>query len=501
MSLVKEGSLKKVAYNTTYYTISTILLRASSIIFFPIFSKYLSLSDYGTLSLAQNIAVIVALMGGLGLSRSLTRFIYFRVKDSEVDKEIDHNTIIYTTLIASLVGLTGIVLVVILIGPFILKPILGGIPFYPYIPLALSALPLNAFIETARAYFIATHDGKSSFILDTSFFSLTIFFNLFYVVYLGFDVSGIFLGILTNTILFSIILLVLFYRKFKFRIDNSFFKSILRYTLPLVPFMFLNTLFDSVDKFFLNSSDGSRASGVYYLAMTFALMYSTFKESINQALTPWVYQNIEKDEMLIRKTFNKVIVLVGLVGLLISLYAKEFFILFSSNPELLVSYKYIPLTIVSFYIVSLAQLINIKTFYFGNYNKYVFIATLVALIVEFISCYFLIPKYSIYGAIYSRIIAFTIQTLIFLWFSKLEKEKQHLYDFNQLFLWTILISISIWLSSYLNLIENFYYSIPLKMLVSLLVCLQIYYMFKVQINIFVLSKKSKFLKQASGFVS
>lgn len=488
MSKVHEGSLKKVAYNTTYYTISTVLLRASSIIFFPIFSKHLSLSDYGTLSLGQNIAVIVALIGGLGLTRSLTRFVYFKTQDQTAD----HSTIIYTTLSASLIGLTGIVMILTFAGPYLLKPILGGIPFYPYIPLALASLPLNAFIETARSYYVATHDGKSSFILDTSFFSTTILLNLFYVVYLKLDVSGIFLGVLTTTIIYTIILIPVFYRKFKFRIDYLFWKAIMNYTLPLVPFMFLNTLFDSVDKFFLNSEDGSRASGVYYLAMTFALMFSTFKESINQALTPWVYQNIDIDEVLIRKTFNKVIILVGLVGLLLSLYAKEFFVLFSNNPELLISYKYIPLTIVSFYIVSFAQLINIKTFYFGNYNKFVFLATLIALIVEFVSCYFLVPKYSIFGAVFSRIIAFSVQALIFVYFSKLEKEKEQLYDMKLLLFWTFTISVLIWMCSFIDLIDNYYYSIPLKLIVSLLVCAQIYVMFSEQINTFVSNIKLKF---------
>ena len=478
MSKLHEASLKKVAYNTTYYTISSVLLRASSIIFFPIFSSYLTLKDYGTLSLAQNISALVALFGGLGLSRCLTRFIYFKAKDVIIDR----SAIVYTTLIASMVGLIAFVLLIVLVGPFLLKPILGEISFYPYIALALAALPLNSFIETARSYFIATHDGRSSFILDTCFFSTSILFNVFYVAYLGFDVVGIFLGILTSTVIFSFILIFKFYSQFKFRIDMILWKAMLKYALPLLPFMLLNTVFDSIDKFFLNSTEGTKASGIYYLAMTFSLVFSTFKESVSQAITPWVYENIDKNELLIRKTFNKVIILLGMVGLMISLFAKEFFIIFSNNLELVAAFEYIPLTIISFYIVSLGQLINIKTFYYANYNKYIFIATLVAVLVEIFACYFLIPRYSIHGAIFSRIIAFSVQTFVYLYFSKKEQEKKELYDYKQLFTWTIVISIGIWVCSYINLLGNYYYTIPIKAIVTLVICGLIYFSFKSRID-------------------
>ena len=93
-------NFNKVISNTTYYTLSTILLRASSLIFFPIFSLYLTKSDYGTFSVVQSIVMVVGLLGGLGLNRSLTRFVYY---NSDLE-ENDHNTIIYTTLISNFFG-------------------------------------------------------------------------------------------------------------------------------------------------------------------------------------------------------------------------------------------------------------------------------------------------------------------------------------------------------------------------------------------------------------
>ena len=313
------ADLKKVAFNTTYYTLSTILLRASSLIFFPIFSLYLTKSDYGTFSVVQSLVLIVGLLGGLGLNRVLTRFIYYNAES----RENDHDTIIFTTLISNLCGLTFFILLFLLVGPFILGPILKDIPFYPYVLIGLITLPLNSIVDTARFYFKSVHEGKKAFLLDISFFSSNILFNLLFIVGLGYDVLGLFLGILSNTILFSIILLIVFYSKFTFRFKPKLWKGMVRYALPLLPFIFLNVIFESIDKLFLNANNGSSDSGIYYLALTFAAVFSSLKESVISALTPWVFENMKTSTANITRVFNVVLLMTGIFGFLISLFSKE----------------------------------------------------------------------------------------------------------------------------------------------------------------------------------
>ena len=61
----------------------------------------------------------------------------------------------------------------------------------------------------------------------------------------------------------------------------------------MLPFIFLNVIFESIDKLFLNANNGSSDSGIYYLALTFAVVFSSLKESIISALTPWVFENMK----------------------------------------------------------------------------------------------------------------------------------------------------------------------------------------------------------------
>lgn len=432
------ATLRKVAQNSFLYTISSVLLRASSIIFFPIFSLYLTKSDYGILSITQSIGTFVTLFVGLELGKALTRFIF-----NENNKEqSNHSNLIYTTLLTSFGFGVLVVAFLSLSGPFILKPILNDIPFYPYVFFFLLSIPLNTTVNTCRIYLKAMHRGYHAFLLDMSFFSFNILLNLFFVVIIGMDVLGIILGILINTTLFSVILYFLFYRKYDFQFDRSALKSALNYAVPLIPYSVLNILFESVDKFFLNAYLGSQASGIYYIAITFAAIFSSAKEAIINAFTPWLFANIkEKNENEIAKIINLIFVGAGFVAIGISWFSRELLTLLSSNPDFIVAYKYIPFTVLGLYIIFLGQLYNIKTFYFGKYNRYLFLATLSGIIIDIIACFLLVEPYGIYGAVAARIIAFTVHVSVILYLSNKEVDKRNIYNTKIIFGILMLISI------------------------------------------------------------
>jgi O-antigen/teichoic acid export membrane protein len=478
------ADLKKVVYNTTYYTVSTILLRASSLIFFPIFSLYLTESDYGTFSVVQSIVLIVGLLGGLGLNSVITRFIYYNV-DS---KKNDHSSIIYTTLISNFCGQLFFVCLLMLFGPYIFGSILKDIPFYPYVFIGLLTLPLNSLIETARVYFKAVHEGKKAFLLDMSFFSMNIMFNLVFIIGLGFNVLGLFLGVFLNTILFSIILLIIFYSKFKLRFDSDLWKGMVKYALPLLPFIFLNVVFESIDKFFLNAYWGASYSGIYYLALIFASIFSSIKESVISALSPWVFENIKSVNTNISIVFNAAMLLTGILGFVISLFAKEVLMLISSNPDFIIVYKYVPLTIISFYIIFLGQLFNIKTYYYGSYHGYLFIATIFGIVTEVIFCYMLIHQFGVLGAVLSRIMAFLVQTSLFIYFSKKEKEFKNMYNYRFLLIcfmsMSFLISIPFYVTFDYSLLINLLIKFGLLLAVIVLLFLVFKNEFKHSIKLF-----------------
>ena len=191
-------SLNKVVQNSFLYSFSSIILRASSIIFFPLFSLYLTKTDYGILSISQSIYIILVLLAGLELNKALTRFIFNKNNHTQ-DQD---NKLIYTSLSISFSFGCLIVLFMTFIGQYFLGPILKDISYYPYVFVYTLCIPLNTVVDTCRVYLKARHKGVQVFILDTSFYSFNILLNLFFIIILKWDVLGLIFGTFLNIVIF-----------------------------------------------------------------------------------------------------------------------------------------------------------------------------------------------------------------------------------------------------------------------------------------------------------
>ncbi len=442
-------SLKKVFKNSLLYSFSSILLRASSIIFFPIFSAYLTKTDYGILSMSQSIGAIVTVFAGLELTRALTRMIYN--KNSNDSKYQD--SLVSTLLLTSLIVSSVIVALLAIFGGWILKPILKDIPFYPYIFVFLLSIPFAIMVNVCKAYLMATHQGFKVFILDVAFFGTNILLNLILVVIFKMNILGVILGILINAIFFGLLLIPLFYRKFTFNFDKTIFKSAMEYSLALLPNVFAGIALESIDKFFLNSYAGADNSGLYYIAITFAAIFSATKEAIVGAFTPWLFGNIaDGDESYLSKVISTIYIGLGIIALFLSWFSKEVLLILSSNPDLVNSYKYIPINVLALFIIFLGQLYGLKILFYTRYVKYLVFTILVGIVVDIIACYFLVPVYGIHGAALSRVIAFFFHVMAILYLSHMEVEKRDIYNhkllLSTLVVVTVLIGLPVFFASY-----------------------------------------------------
>lgn len=451
------SGLKKVVLNSFLYTFSTLLLRASSIFLFPIFSNYLVEKDYGIMSVTQSLISFVVTIAGLGITNALTREIHFNKNNVPKDE------LLLNALFISFISNVFFAVFILFLGDLLFKPLLNDVPANPYLYLAAITLPFSSIVDVFRNYYKAIQKGKNAFVLDLSYFSIIIVFNLIFVVFFNYEAKAIFYSNLLVSSLYALVLLAMFYKLFKERIKASIIKNMLKYSVPLIPFFIFNILFDSVDKLMLNHYHGSVESGLYYLALTFASIYSSLKEGILTAITPFAFASIEKKNKLAH-TFNLIFLISSVLAFSLSLFAKEIISILSSNSDFIASSKFIPYITVSLIVVFLGQLINIKTLYFGKYNKYLFIATIIGIVADFIACYFLIPSYEIHGAVISRLIGFVVQTFVFIYFSLKEERGKDIYNFKYLILIMCLSSLAIMTSSYIDLFNlSLFYAILTKM--------------------------------------
>ena len=184
----------------------------------------------------------------------------------------------------------------------------------------------------------------------------------------------------------------------------------------------------------------------------------------------------------ISRVFNVILLTTGILGFLISLFSQEVLTLISSRPEFIQAYRFVPFAVISLYIIFLGQLFNIKTLFFGNYHKFLFLATTIGIVSEVIACYYLIPLYGLTGAVVSRVIAFSMQTLMFVYYSKKEKEYQELYNYRFLFSCLIFMSLLISIPYFIEFNFSFLMNLFIKTGILAVVTVLIFFFFKKEIK-------------------
>lgn len=398
------ATLRKVTANTLLYSISQILQRGSSVIFFPIFSFYLTQSDYGIQSISSYISGYCFVLAGFELNRAVSRLIYEEQADGEFVKRLMGTMFLFQLIVFAFVSVVGLV-----IGPFALQSLLNDIPFYPYMALTFMFMPLMAVFSLYKVYLQATHQGLQFMKVDLLFWGTNVGLNLLFVIAFHLHVEGLLLSTLISCVLFAAYAFYNLYRKTKLRIDKAILTRALQFSLPILPFIVTGTFLESMDKMVLNNQSGKDAAGIYYIAVMVAGFFSVLKESAISAIQPWFYQHFDKQtQQRTREVLQSLYLVLALLVIGISWFSFEMLHLLSRNPDLVEAYKYTPFIVNALLMVLLSQLETLIVYYRKKKIKWLVFTSLLALFVNWQTATHLIPLYGITGAAISYLCAMTV---------------------------------------------------------------------------------------------
>jgi O-antigen/teichoic acid export membrane protein len=274
-------------------------------------------------------------------------------------------------------------------------------------------MPFVAVFGLYKTYLQAQHDGKKVFTIDMLYFGGNIGLNLLLVAVFKMGAMGIIYSTLANSFIFVGYFLIKEPQFFLPKLDLNAIKPLIKYSFPFIPFIFFGFLMENTDRLFLNSKSGSGDSGIYYIALTFASIFSIVKESLIGALRPWFFENYNEENFRkIGKIFLITLWGMAILAVGISAFSYETLFILSSNKELINAWKYIPLLVIGLFIVFVGQIYSLPTQHSSTAVKYLFIANFVGFIANLIISFLLIERYKIFGAVTAKIFAYTIMTLV-----------------------------------------------------------------------------------------
>jgi O-antigen/teichoic acid export membrane protein len=391
LSLVKDSFI---------YTSGAFLIKAFGFFLIPIYTRFLTVEEYGILALLNIILQLASFVLLLGVSSAAMRFYFDSQADDNYQRRVYGNALVVLLIFPTL-----LFILTLPPGKALATRFLPSVPYFPYIfvilliglcnPVQKLVLGLLRVQRRARHYVFYT---LSLFLFQTGFVILAVVLwreGLKGVVYAQLAANLIFWGIAVS--------IVAKYAKFSFSKDMAI--NLFLFGIPLIPYFIFIWINEASGRFMLERYSSLRDLGIFALALQFSNMLSFLSTSLENSMLPYFYETAQdpKAPDMLGNFAARYFVLFGLVSLLTFTIAQPL-LLIAADAKFHEAIVYIPTIILAGWLN-----INFNVFYWSlmHSKKTSLISTLVglsaALMVGLLLLLLRNMKLGIQGVIYAMV--------------------------------------------------------------------------------------------------
>jgi O-antigen/teichoic acid export membrane protein len=397
------GLLRRLTTGSFVYTVTAVLQRGIMLFLLPLYTRYLTPSDYGILAVVIGLQQIAVVVVSLAIPSAMTRYYFEYRHQPEKLKEFWGATLLFVIL-ASVAGSA----LLLLAGPFFLGPLLGEISFWPYAALGLAAVMFQPVVTTFLTL-LQTKEQPLRFAWhSTSQVLLNIALVVSFVVVLRQGAFGALAATLVSMAVYFVVALVAFRAEYRLCWRPQYLALALRYSLPIVPHTVAGQLQAVVDRVLLNKMISTSVSGLYSVGFMFASIMIYITDSVNRAYLPIAMGVLKKraDAELAELKNLGLLLVVGyaLLALALSLFARDLVALFTTAAYH-ESFVVIPILAFGFVLGGIYMLLVNILFYEPAAVKYVPVGTLLGAGSGILLNLLLIPWMGMLGAAVASLLA------------------------------------------------------------------------------------------------
>ena len=390
--------------STLLYFFSSVFNALIGVVTLPIFTKYLTPSEFGIWGLVIAINNFLLPLIQLGLNSYFIKEYY--TKDG-FDNKLLFSSLFYFTLLWSLL----VIGVGAAIGPIVFRATSIQFGFFPYMFLVLSSnISIACFTYLPLQYRVDRKALSYSLILIARTLLITTISIVLVVLYEQ-SIMGRINGFLIGNIIFFIFCLPFLKKYLILRLDIRVIKRGLHKCLPLVPAVLITILFDTVDRLFLERSTSLQVVGFYNIAAQYSGMLNMAAVSFYKAIEPNIFKWISERQS------QKLSMLFFVI--LCVLCAMAFAALFMAKPVIQV------LADPSYYdAIPIAQTLVLTVFVQGVYmlsstygvaqycTRTVMLASILGLSLFLPAMYYLVAIFGANGVAYAKAAAFLAMSVV-----------------------------------------------------------------------------------------
>ena len=444
--MIKEAVLK-LGKHSLIYGLGNVATKIVAILLLPLYTAYLTPSDYGILQICNVLHSIIVIILLMGSSSALFK-VYYNESKTE-----NRKIILGTTIIFYLISAAFLILLLYVFRDF-LSNLLIGVEQSSYLfTLIILAAYFEGLITLGMSILRANEKSITYGIFSVCRLLIYILLNFYFVAIMHRKYIGVKEAVLISIILSFIIMAMIVINKIKWTFKREYLKEILIIGIPLAIAGLASWILNMTDrymlKFLLPTDIALTQVGLYSLGskiasfLQFALV-APFMLSWGALM--YSYQNDPNAKNIYKSILNIFTVLGGMLFILVSLFSPEILGLLSQNKDYLVAYKVVPYLTFSklsfgiYMVFTVGVTLTKKT-------KYISYANLFAALLNIILNFIFIPKFGMIGAALASLISFIFRTMI-LYFNA---QKYYHINYN-----IIKVSSYLFVLLGIGIIQNYY---------------------------------------------
>lgn len=278
-------TLRALARGSVLVAVANLLPRLGAFLLLPIYVRFLTQADFGTVSLAGSAALLLAIVYRLGLDGALLRFHY--------DLDSSGRRSLYATVTAMSMASAAIVtLLGVLLAPMITAEDEGQV----VVLLALGIAATNTFQFVPSVWFRANQQTGRYLALAVGAFAAVVVVTMLLVVVVRLGAIGSLVGQLAGATVMAGAAGAIMWRQRPWRLRGDLARRSLDFGLPLLPHTLAGWVLNVSDRWLLglllglSASQALSAIGVYSLGYQLGYAVGLAAISFNAAWLPLLYR-------------------------------------------------------------------------------------------------------------------------------------------------------------------------------------------------------------------
>jgi O-antigen/teichoic acid export membrane protein len=269
------SQLKRLGKHSAIYGFGGLIQRILAVLLLPVYTRYLTPSDYGTVETLIALTTILVIVLRLGMSNAFIRF-YFDSKEPAARKLVLRTAFWFTMTSATLGLLLGL-----LFAPEIAELLFGSDGDATIVAAAFVGLWAQMNWEQMLSLFRVEERSVAYVSASLANIGVTIAATLALVVALDQGALGVVVGNFIGTLTIYVALLGYRREQLGLQFDRRLFREMNRFGLPLVPSALMLWVTNFSDRFFLLKLADASEVGLYSvgvrIASAMALLLTAFR--------------------------------------------------------------------------------------------------------------------------------------------------------------------------------------------------------------------------------